>query len=315
MPASSSGPSVHRRDDLPSHVTICEVGPRDGLQIEKTVVATADKIAFIDKLAAAGLPMIEVTSFVPASWIPQLADGREVLQGLTVDPSIRLPVLVPNGRGLEGALAAGAKEIAVFVSATESFALRNLNRSKAEALDMATRVVQRATTEGLRVRGYISMVFGDPWEGAVPTTAAADVAANLVAAGCSTVSLGDTTGVATPGHVHAVLNETARRGVEADQIALHFHDSYGQALANVMAGLEAGVTEFDSSAGGLGGCPYAQSATGNLATEDLVWMLHGLGIHTGVDLEQLVQTSLWMAQILGRPSPSRVVTALTPHAA
>jgi hydroxymethylglutaryl-CoA lyase len=218
----------------------------------------------------------------------------------------RHPVLVPNDRGLDRALAAGVREIAVFASATETFARRNLNRTVAASLEMFAPVVARARAEGLAVRGYVSMCFGDPWEGPVLPAQVADVAVRLVQMGCTEISLGDTTGVGTPGQVAALLTLLAQRGVPA----VHFHDTYGQALANTLLALQQGVTTVDASAGGLGGCPYAGSATGNLATEDLVWLLHGLGIDTGVDLPALVATSVWMAEQLGRPSPSRALAAL-----
>ena len=217
---------------------------------------------------------------------------------------------MPNERGFERALAAGADEIAIFVSATETFAKQNLGTTLDGAIEMAAPVAAAASIRGIPVRGYVSMCFGDPWEGAVDPESPAAIAARLVELGCSTISLGDTIGVATAGQVAAVLDRVEAAGVSRDRIALHLHDTYGQALANVLAGLEAGITEFDSSAGGVGGCPYAKSATGNLATEDLVWMLDGLGIETGVDLASLVETSRWLATKLGRPSPSRVVAAL-----
>jgi hydroxymethylglutaryl-CoA lyase len=254
--------------------------------------------------------VIEATSFVSARWVPQLADADELMRGLRRRPGVRYPVLVPNQRGFERAVAAGADELAVFVSATESFANQNLGTTLDGAIQMAAPVVTAASIRGIPVRGYVSMCFGDPWEGTVEPERPAAVAARLIELGCSTISLGDTIGVATAGQVAAVLDSLAAAGVPRDRIALHMHDTYGQALANVLAGLEAGVTEFDSAAGGLGGCPYAKSATGNLATEDLVWMLEGLGIETGVDLPALVETSRWLATKLGRPSPSRVVAAL-----
>jgi hydroxymethylglutaryl-CoA lyase len=246
--------------------------------------------------------------------VPQLADAAELvpqLADLLADPALRLPVLVPNQRGLERALELGVREIAVFGSATESFARANLNRTVDESLAMFEPVVARARAEGLRVRGYLSMCFGDPWEGPVPIGQVAGVARRLHAMGCTELSLGDTIGVATPGHVTALLAELTGGGVPVEQLAVHFHDTYGQALANTLAALQQGVTVVDASAGGLGGCPFAKSATGNLATEDLVWMLHGLGIRTGVDLVRLSATSVWMAEQLGRPSPSRTVRALT----
>ncbi|SEG79665.1 hydroxymethylglutaryl-CoA lyase [Actinacidiphila yanglinensis] len=299
---------------LPEHVRIHEVGARDGLQNEKTTVPTDVKAEFVHRLAEAGLTTIEATSFVHPAWVPQLADAAELmplLADLTVDPGLRLPVLVPNARGLERALALGVREIAVFGSATESFARANLNRTVEESLAMFEPVVARARSEGLRVRGYLSMCFGDPWEGPVPVKQVAEVARRLYELGCTELSLGDTIGVATPGHVVALLDELTGGGVPTDHLAVHFHDTYGQALSNTLAALQRGVGVVDASAGGLGGCPYAKSATGNLATEDLVWMLHGLGIRTGVDLDRLSATSVWMAEQLGRPSPSRTVRALT----
>jgi hydroxymethylglutaryl-CoA lyase len=303
-------PAVHPRSGLPTRVSVYEVGPRDGLQAEKSVVPLQVKLELIDRLGEAGLTVIEATSFVSPRWVPQLADADELMLELRRRPGVRYPVLVPNERGLARALAAGADDLAIFVSATESFAKRNLGTTLDGAIDMAVPVVAAARARGMPVRGYVSMCFGDPWEGRVDLERPADVAARLVEIGCSTISLGDTIGVATAGQVAAVLDRVEAAGVGRDRIALHMHDTYGQALANVLAGLEAGITEFDASAGGLGGCPYARSATGNLATEDLVWMLDGLGIQTGVDLPAMAQTSRWFATQLGRPSPSRVVAAL-----
>jgi hydroxymethylglutaryl-CoA lyase len=303
-------PEVHPLPGLPAEVTVYEEGPRDGLQAEKTTIDLQTKLEFIDRLADAGLKTVEATSFVSPRWVPQLADAAELMAALQRRPGVRYPVLVPNQRGLDRALAAGAEEVAVFVSATERFAAENLATTLDGAIQLATPVIDQARAGGLRVRGYVSMCFGDPGEGHVEPDQAAEVAARLHALGCETISLGDTIGVATAGQVHRVLSAVTRAGVGLDQVALHFHDTYGQALTNVLAGLQAGVREFDSSAGGLGGCPYAKSATGNLATEDLVWLLTGLGIRTGVDLPSLVRTSVWMAERLGRPSPSRVVTAL-----
>jgi hydroxymethylglutaryl-CoA lyase len=294
---------------MPERVDIYEVGPRDGLQNESTVLGVEQKAEFIRRLVAAGLETVELTSFVPASWVPQLSDAEELVALLGSLPG-RHPVLVPNERGLERALAAGVKEIAVFASATESFAQRNLNRSVAESLRAFRPVVERALGAGLAVRGYVSMCFGDPWEGAVAPAQVSAVASELAEMGCGEISLGDTIGVATPGQVVEVLDTLVAAGLETEWLAVHFHDTYGQALANTMTALQCGVTTVDSSAGGLGGCPYAASATGNLATEDLVWQLHGMGITTGVDLEALCRTSLWMAGLLGRPSPSRTVNAL-----
>lgn len=297
--------------DLPPRVTIYEVGPRDGLQNEKTVVPAEVKAAFIERLAAAGLETIETTSFVPPTWVPQLADAAEVLDRLgPLGRGPQRPVLVPNERGLERALEAGVGAVAIFGSATETFARKNLNRSIAESVEMFAPVVQRARESGLWVRAYVSMCFGDPWEGPVPIEQVADVAQRLMDLGCDQLSLGDTIGVGTTGHVSRLLERLDTVGIGADRVGVHFHDTYGQALANTMTALRHGVTVVDASTGGLGGCPYAKSATGNLATEDLVWAFEGAGVATGVDLEALVETSVWMAGQLGRPSPSRVVRAL-----
>ena len=306
--------SAQRLSGLPARVEIYEVGPRDGLQNEKAVVPVAVKAELVRRLVAAGLRSVELTSFVPKAWVPQLGDAEELMALLGSDQPPRAPVLVPNLTGLERALSSGAREIAVFASATETFAQRNLNRTVAESLAMFAPVVDRARAAGLPVRGYVSMCFGDPWEGAVPLEQVAGVALQLAEMGCTEVSLGDTIGVGTPGRVVRLLDLLGEQGLGTDRLAVHFHDTYGQALANTLAALQAGITVVDASAGGLGGCPYAGSATGNLATEDLVWMLHGLGIETGVDLGALVATSTWVAQQLGRPSPSRTLTALTPAA-
>ena len=304
-------PMVVPASDLPARVRIYEVGARDGLQNEKGAVPTEVKAEFIRRLAEAGLTTIEATSFVHPKWVPQLADAEELFPRVRELPGVELPVLVPNQRGLDRALALGAERIAVFASATESFAKANLNRTVDESLAVFEPVVRGAMDAGARVRGYVSMCFGDPWEGAVPLHQVARVCTALRNMGCDELSLGDTIGVATPGHVQELLNLLNEEGVPTNEIGVHFHDTYGQALANTYAALEHGVTTVDASAGGLGGCPYAKSATGNLATEDLVWMLHGLGIETGVDLGQLTATSVWMAAHLDRPSPSRTVRALS----
>ncbi len=296
---------------VPAEVTIYEVGPRDGLQNEQTTVAVEIKADFIARLADAGLRVIEATSFVHPKWVPQLADADELLARMTRRDGIRYPVLVPNERGLARALDNDVHDIAIFGSATETFAQRNLNRSLAGSIEMFEPVVAKARGAGIDVRAYLSMCFGDPWEGAVAVDQVVDVGARLLGLGCTQLSLGDTIGVATPGQVTALLSAFAARGIGAERLAVHFHDTYGQALSNTLVALQHGITTIDASAGGLGGCPYAKNATGNLATEDLVWMLDGLGIQTGVDLDKLVRTSLWMAQQLGRPSPSRVVRALS----
>ncbi len=304
--------------ELPPTATVYEVGPRDGLQNEPTVVPVEVKAEFIRRLVDAGLPVVEATSFVHPKWVPQLADAADLIDmladslgGFTAgQPPVPMPVLVPNERGLDRALEKGVTHIAIFGSATETFARRNLNRSLDEQFAMFEPTVARAREAGMDVRAYVSMCFGDPWEGEVPIDQVVRVGKRLFDLGASQLSLGDTIGVGTPGHVTALLRAFDAAGLSSDRLAVHFHDTYGQALSNAHAALRAGITTFDASAGGLGGCPYAESATGNLATEDLVWMLQGLGVETGVDLTRLVATSTWMAERLGRPSPSRVVNAL-----
>ncbi len=306
-------PMVVPEPGLPPRVTIYEVGARDGLQNEQALVPTEVKAEFVRRLLAAGLPIVEATSFVHPKWVPQLADAAELMTGLTAelgDTARNLPVLVPNERGLDRALELGLRHVAVFASATETFAAKNLNRSLDSQFEMFEPTVARALAAGLDVRGYVSMCFGDPWEGAVPVDQVVTTGRRLLELGCHQLSLGDTIGVATAGHVRALIAGFAAAGIGQERLALHFHDTYGQALTNVHAGLQAGVTTYDASAGGLGGCPYARSATGNLATEDLVWFLTGLGIEHGVDLRTVVDTSTWLAGHLGRPSPSAVVRAL-----
>ncbi|MBD8608318.1 hydroxymethylglutaryl-CoA lyase [Aeromicrobium sp. CFBP 8757] len=303
-------PMVVRDESLPAAVTIYEVGPRDGLQNEKAVVPVEVKAEFIGRLVAAGLPVVEATSFVHPRWVPQLADAAELVARLPLDGPTPLPVLVPNERGLDRALAAGVRHVAIFASATETFARKNLNSTLDDQLAMFEPVVARARAAGLDVRAYVSMCFGDPWEGAVPTEQVVSVGRRLLDLGASQLSLGDTIGVGTAAHVQALVRAFAEAGTGVGSLAMHFHDTYGQALANAYAALQVGVTTFDASAGGLGGCPYAESATGNLATEDLVWMLDGLGIEHGVDLPSLVATSVWMAEILAKEPASAVVRAL-----
>ena len=295
--------------DLPARVTIYEVGPRDGLQNEQALVPTEVKAEFVRRLVTAGLPVVEATSFVHPRWVPQLADAADLMTMLG-DAGREHPVLVPNERGLDRALELGCRHIAIFGSATETFAQKNLNRSLDEQFAMFEPTVRRAREAGLDVRAYVSMCFGDPWEGEVPIEQVVAVGRRLFDLGASQLSLGDTIGVGTAGHVTDLVEAFVDGGMALDQLALHFHDTYGQALANAYSALQSGITTFDASAGGLGGCPYAKSATGNLATEDLVWMLSGLGIEHGVDLPGLVGTSVWMAGHLGRPSPSAVVRAL-----
>jgi hydroxymethylglutaryl-CoA lyase len=297
-------------EGLPERVTIYEVGPRDGLQNESGLVPTEVKAELIRRLLAAGLPIVEATSFVHPRWVPQLADAEDLMRMLG-DEGRDLPVLVPNERGLDRALELGCRHVAIFGSATETFAQKNLNRSLDEQFAMFEPVVRRARDAGLDVRAYVSMCFGDPWEGAVPIEQVVSVGRRLLDLGASQLSLGDTIGVGTAGHVTALVDAFRDAGTVEGELALHFHDTYGQALSNVQAGLRAGIATYDASAGGLGGCPFAKSATGNLATEDLVWFLTGLGIHHGVDLTALVETSTWLATHLGRPSPSAVVRALS----
>jgi len=300
-------------DGLPDAVTIWEVGPRDGLQNEQAVIPVEVKEEFVARLLAAGLPVVEATSFVHPRWVPQLADAGELVTRLVDrlgDTARACPVLVPNERGLDRALELGMRHVAVFASATETFAAKNLNRTLDSQFEMFEPTVTRALDAGLDVRAYVSMCFGDPWEGDVPLAQVVEAGRRLLDLGATQLSLGDTIGVGTAAHVTALVEAFGEAGIGPDRLALHFHDTYGQALSNVQAGLRAGVTTYDASAGGLGGCPYAASATGNLATEDLVWLLEGLGVAHGVDLDALVATSTWMAGVLGRPSRSAVVRAL-----
>jgi hydroxymethylglutaryl-CoA lyase len=301
---------VVRDPQLPSSVMIYEVGPRDGLQNESAIVPLDVKAEFVGRLVAAGLPIVEATSFVHPRWVPQLADADELVKRLPLSGPVPLPVLVPNERGLDRALDAGIGHIAIFASATETFARRNLNSSLEGQLAMFEPVVERARAAGVDVRAYVSMSFGDPWEGPVPIEQVVATGRRLLDLGASQLSIGDTIGVGTAAHVQAMVRAFGEAGTSVEQLAMHFHDTYGQALANAFAALQVGVTTFDASAGGLGGCPYAESATGNLATEDLVWMLDGLGISHGVDLDALVATSVWMSQQLGKEPASAVVRAL-----
>jgi isopropylmalate/homocitrate/citramalate synthase len=286
-------------------VRIVEVGPRDGLQNESRVVPTATKVALIDRLTATGLRAIEATSFVRADRIPQLADGAAVFAAIDKHPDVTYPVLVPNEKGMEAALAAGATEVAVFTAASESFNQRNVNATIAQSIARFAPVFALAKQHGVRVRGYVSCVLGCPYEGAIDPNAVDAVTRELIALGCYEVSLGDTIGAGTPGSALRMLETVARRS-PIERLALHFHDTRGQTLANIVACLPLGVATLDASVGGLGGCPYAKGATGNVATEDLVYMLHGMGIHTGVDLPALVAVSRWINQELGREPASKL---------
>ena len=296
-------------------VTIVEVGPRDGLQNEKGFVPSDVKVSFVEALADSGLPVVETTAFVSPRAIPQLADSAEVFARVRRKPGVRYPVLVPNEKGLVRALSAGAREIALFTAATDTFNVRNTNVTVEGSFARFAPVFARAKAEGLRVRGYVSTVFGCPYEGRVEPSKAAAVAARLYAAGCEEVSLGDTIGVAVPSQVAEVLGRVREAGVPLERIALHMHDTRGTALANVAEGIREGIRVFDSAAGGLGGCPYAPGAAGNLATEDLLYLLHGMGFETGVDLALVVEASRRLAETLGKAPVSRVFAAMNPHSA
>ncbi len=294
---------------VPDFVRIVEVGPRDGLQNEPREVPTEVKLELIERLADAGLPAVEATAFVSPKWVPQMADHTEVLERIRRRPGVSYPVLTPNLKGFEAARAAGASEVAIFGAASETFSRKNINCSIAESLERFRPIVLESKKHGIKVRGYVSCVLGCPYEGEVKPERVADVAAALHEMGCYEVSLGDTIGVGTPGRTQAMLEACARR-VPLERLAGHYHDTYGQALANVYASLELGVATFDASVAGLGGCPYAAGASGNVATEDVVYLLHGLGIDTGVDLERLAETGQWICGILGRESSSKVGRAL-----
>ena len=286
-------------------VRIVEVGPRDGLQNEPGELPTAVKVELIERLANAGLPAVEATAFVSPKWVPQMADHTEVLERVRRRPGVSYPVLTPNLKGFEAARAAGATEVAVFGAASEAFSKKNINCSIAESLERFRPLVLEARRSDIKVRGYVSCVLGCPYEGEVAPGRVADVAGALFDMGCYEISLGDTIGVGTPGKARAMIEACARR-VPLERLAGHYHDTYGQALANIYASLEAGVTTFDASVAGLGGCPYAAGASGNVATEDVVYMLHGLGVETGVDLERLVGIGRWICGVLGREPASKV---------
>ena len=295
---------------LPARIRIVEVSPRDGLQNESLPVPTAVKIELIDRLAACGLPVVEATSFVSPKWVPQLADGAAVLAGIHRRAGVRYPVLVPNLQGYAAARAAGADEIALFTAASEAFNRKNINASIDESLERFVPVLEHARAEGVRVRGYVSTVLGCPYQGEVPLADVVRVAARLHALGCAEISLGDTIGVGTPLRARAMLRAVAGE-VPLAALAVHFHDTYGQALANILACLEEGVGVVDSAVAGTGGCPYARGATGNVASEDVVYMLHGMGIATGIDLPGLIAVGQWLSAQLGRATASRVARAMT----
>ncbi|MBE9555272.1 MAG: hydroxymethylglutaryl-CoA lyase [Proteobacteria bacterium] len=294
---------------LPKYVRLVEVGPRDGLQNESGEVPTAARIELIDRLADAGLKTIESGSFVSPKWVPRMADTAEVMAGIRRRDDVSYPVLVPNMKGLEAAIAAGAGEIAVFGAASESFSRKNINCSIAESLDRFRPVCEAALKQGMRVRGYISCVLGCPYEGTVESSAVAAMAGDFMAMGCYEVSLGDTIGVGTPLAARTMVDHVAEV-VARDRLAIHFHDTYGQALANILACLERGIAVIDSSVAGLGGCPYAKGATGNVASEDVLYMLEGMGMETGVDLHRLAEAGQFISDLLGRPSGSRVARAM-----
>ncbi|MEK8028322.1 hydroxymethylglutaryl-CoA lyase [Ideonella sp. BYS139W] len=296
------------REVVREAVRLVEMGPRDGLQNEAQPVTTATKLALIDRLADAGLREIEATAFVSPKWVPQMADHAALMQALVRRPGVRYPVLTPNLQGFEAALAAGAREVAVFAAASESFSRRNINCSIAESIARFAPLMARAREAGVAVRGYVSCVLGCPLEGAVDPHQVAEVAWRLDDLGCEEVSLGDTIGVGTPAQVQAMLDAVARR-VPVARLAGHFHDTWGMGVANVHAAWQAGVRCFDASVAGLGGCPYAPGATGNVATEDLVWLFQGLGVDTGIDLDRLVDTAHWISAELGRAPVSRVARA------
>jgi len=296
-------------NSVPKSVRIVEVGPRDGLQNEPGEVSTEVKVELIERLADAGLAAVEATAFVSPKWVPQMADHTEVLERIRRKPGVSYPVLTPNLKGFEAARAAGASEVAIFGAASEAFSRRNINCSIAESLERFRPVARAALENEIKVRGYVSCVLGCPYEGRVAPSAVAKVAAALHGMGCYEVSLGDTIGVGTPAAARAMI-EACAEYVPVERLAGHYHDTYGQALANIYASLELGVVTFDASVAGLGGCPYAKGATGNVATEDVIYMLHGMGIDTGVDLDRLVEIGQWICGVLGKAPASRAGRAL-----
>src|SRR5215510_9787974 len=295
--------------ELPKRVRIVEVGPRDGLQNEPKSVPSAVKVELIERLAQAGLPAVEATAFVSPKWIPQMADHTEVLERIHRRPGVDYPVLTPNLKGYEAARAAGATEVAVFAAASEAFSKKNINCTIAESLERFRPVLEKSSKEKIKVRGYISCVVACPYEGDIAPQKVGELAGELYDMGCYEVSLGDTIGAGTPGKTQAMIEACAKR-VPIGKLAGHYHDTYGQALANIYASMELGVATFDASVAGLGGCPYAKGATGNVATEDVVYMLHGLGIETGIDLDKLAETGSWISSVLKRESNSKVGRAL-----
>ncbi len=294
--------------NLPGQVRLVEVGPRDGLQNEKQPISVADKVRLVDDLSAAGLGYIEVGSFVSPKWVPQMAGSAEVFAQIQQRPGVTYAALAPNLKGFEGAVAAGVKEVAVFAAASEAFSQKNINCSISESLQRFVSVMEAAQQHGIRVRGYVSCVLGCPYEGEVAPEQVAAVAQELFAMGCYEVSLGDTIGTGTAGHTRSLF-EVVGRDIPRDKLAGHFHDTYGQALANIYASLLEGINVFDSSVAGLGGCPYAKGASGNVASEDVLYLLNGLGIHTGIDLDQLVSAGQRICTVLGRDNGSRVARA------
>ncbi len=293
----------------PDRVTLYEVGPRDGLQAEKEIVSAVDKIVLVDALSLAGLKFVEAASFVSPKWVPQMADAAEVMAGITPSLTTHFPVLTPNMQGYQAARQAGANVVAIFGAASETFSQKNINCSIAESLARFEPVCEQARRDGVKVRGYVSTVVACPYEGMIDPEAVVDVAERMLEMGCYEISLGETIGVATPADVERLLDVVTKR-IPYQKLAVHFHDTYGQALANILASLEYGITTVDASVGGLGGCPYAPGASGNVATEDVLYMLNGLGIHTGVDMKQLVCTAWYISDILGRPPRSKVAVAM-----
>ena len=286
-------------------VRIVEVGPRDGLQNEKTIISVADKIALINQLSQCGFQTIEATSFVSPKWIPQLADAAEVFTGIEKSPGVGYPVLVPNLQGYERARAVGATEVAIFTAASEAFNQKNINASIDQSIERFIPILEQAKNDRIKVRGYISTVLGCPYQGAVPIADVVRVAKRLFELGCYEISLGDTIGIGTPKNARAMLAAVAEN-IPMSALAVHFHDTRGQALANILAGLEEGVRVVDSAVSGVGGCPYAKGASGNVATEDVVYMLEGIGMDTGIQLQKLINTGRWLSQLLGRETSSKV---------